>query len=251
MVTAEHPGIAEDPTSELTASFSETARALFAAGTAVDTLQAVVDLAAQTIDGCDFASIFVVKGDEVTTPAGTDPIVAEVDVAQHQAGEGPGLDAITQGGTIYAEDLADDRRWMAFGPNAAAAGVRSALAIRLLSDNGSRGAALCLYARYPRAFGVLDRAKGVILAAMAGLALTAAEAHDDEVRDALHDAMTTREMIGQAQGILMEREQITADQAFDILRRASQHLNTRLRDVAQALVDTGESPQTGLAPPSP
>jgi AmiR/NasT family two-component response regulator len=52
-------------------------------------------------------------------------------------------------------------------------------------------------------------------------------------------------MIGQAQGILMERERITSDQAFDILRRASQHLNVKLRDVAQALVDTGERPETG------
>jgi hypothetical protein len=168
--------------------------------------------------------------------------VAEVDVAQHQAGEGPGPDAIAQGGTVYAEDLADDQRWISFGPVAAAAGVRSALAIRLLADESTRGAALCLYARYPQAFGVLDRAKGVILAAMAGLALTAAEAHDDEVRDTLQAALTTREMIGQAQGILMERERI--------LRRASQHLSTKIRDVAQALVDTGESPQTGSVLPT-
>ena len=56
-------------------------------------------------------------------------------------------------------------------------------------------------------------------------------------------------MIGRAEGILMEREHITADQAYDILRRASQHLNTRIRDVAQGLVDTGESPQTGSPPP--
>jgi AmiR/NasT family two-component response regulator len=52
-------------------------------------------------------------------------------------------------------------------------------------------------------------------------------------------------VIGQAQGILMERERVTAEQAFDILRRASQHLNEKLRDVAQNLVETGESPRTG------
>ena len=245
----EAPSTADAATSDLTASFSETARALFAAGSAADTLQAVVNLAVETIDGCDFASIFVLHGDQVTTPAGTDPVVAEVDVAQHQAGEGPGLDAITHEGTVYAEDLTDDDRWGRFGPQAVAAGVRSALAIRLV-DGGTRGAALCLYARYPRAFGVLDRAKAVILAAMAGLALTAAEANDDEVRDTLKAALATREMIGQAQGILIERERITADQAFDILRRASQHLSTKIRDVAQALVDTGESPQTGSVLPT-
>jgi AmiR/NasT family two-component response regulator len=51
-------------------------------------------------------------------------------------------------------------------------------------------------------------------------------------------------MIGQAQGILMERERITADQAYDILRRASNHLNTKVRYVAQTLIDTGKSPPT-------
>jgi hypothetical protein len=247
MVTTEHLSTPEDRNSELAASFSEAARALFSAGSAVDTLRAVADLAVETIDGCDYASIFVLDDGQVITPSGTDPVVAEVDVAQHRAGEGPGLDAINQRGTVYAEDLSDDPRWVRFGPDAVAAGVRSALAI-CLSDDGTRGAALSLYARYPQAFGVLDRAKGVILAAMAGLALTAAEAHDDEVRDTAQAAMATREMIGQAQGILMERERITADQAFDILRRASEHLNTKIRDVAQALVDTGESPQTGSAP---
>ena len=56
-------------------------------------------------------------------------------------------------------------------------------------------------------------------------------------------------MVGQAQGILMERERITADQAFDVLRRASQYMNIKLREVAETLVETGESPETGPTPP--
>ena len=249
MTTGEHPAIPDDRSSELTASFSETAQALFSAGNPADTLRAVVDLAVETIDGCDFASIFVLDGNTLTIPVGTDSVAAGADLAQHRAGEGPGLDVIAQGGTAYAGDLADDPRWVAFGPEAAKAGVRSALALRL-SDDASRGAALILYARYPQAFGALDRAKGVILAAMAGLALSAAEAHEAETRDTIQAALATREMIGRAEGILMEREHITADQAYDILRRASQHLNARIRDVAQVLVDTGRSPQTG-SPPLP
>ena len=63
--------------------------------------------------------------------------------------------------------------------------------------------------------------------------------------DNLEQALLSREVIGQAQGILIERERITAEQAFDILRRASQHLNEKLRDIAQHLVDTGEDPDTG------
>ena len=111
------------------------------------------------------------------------------------------------------------------------------------SANGTRGA-LNLYARLPAAFGALDRAHGQIFGTLAGLALTAAEAHEDDLRrmESLEHALVTREMIGQAIGILMERERITADQAFDILRRASQRLNVKLRDVAQDLVETGERP---------
>ena len=87
---------------------------------------------------------------------------------------------------------------------------------------------------------------------MAGLAVSVAHSHEDEERraDNLNAALATREVIGQAQGILMERERISAAQAFDILRRASQHLNRKLRDVAQDLVDTGERPETGQPPPA-
>jgi hypothetical protein len=115
-----------------------------------------------------------------------------------------------------------------------------------LTTDGSLGA-LALYAGYPAAFGVADRARGVILASLAGLSVSAARSHEDEERraDNLNSALATRELIGQAQGILMERERISSDQAFDILRRASQHLNRKLRDVAQDLVDTGARPETG------
>jgi len=235
----------EDPLSELTVNFSETAWMLFAAGSVTATLAQVVSLAVVTIDGCDFADLSLVDRDASAAP--TDPIVAEIDALQLRTGQGPTLDAIEQGLMIYADEVAEDTRWPRFGPEAAAAGMRSVLALPL-APNGGVGA-LNLYARYPAAFGVVDRAKGVILASLAGLAITAARSHEDEERrvDNLHAALSTREMIGQAQGILIERERITADQAFDVLRRASQHLNRRLRDVAQDLVDTGERPETGVS----
>jgi AmiR/NasT family two-component response regulator len=111
----------------------------------------------------------------------------------------------------------------------------------------SREGALNLYARYPAAFGVVDRARATILTSLASQALSVAHSHEDEQRrvENLNAALGTRETIGEALGILMERERITADQAFDVLRRASQHLNVKLRDIAQNLVDTGETPNTG------
>jgi hypothetical protein len=235
----------QDDISELTERFSETVSTLFSAGNVSDTLHQVVQLGVATIDGCDYAGLFVIEGDVVTTPALTDEIVVRVDELQHRHGEGPCLDAIAERLMVYAEDLAGETRWTSFVPGALEAGMRSVLALPLAA-NSSVGA-LNLYARYPAAFGVVDRAKGVILASLASLALAAAHSHEDQERraDNLQSALNTREVIGQAQGILMEREHISADEAFDILRRASQHLNLKLREVAQTLVETGERPDTG------
>jgi GAF domain-containing protein len=234
-----------DRFAELTAALSETARILFSAGDVASTLTQIVTVAVATIEGCDFAGLFVMEGDVVVTPVHTDPVVELIDTLQRESGEGPCLDAIAQRVMVYGEDLHNDGRWPYFGPSAAAEDIRSALALPL-TNNDANGA-LNLYARYPAAFGVVDRAKGVILASLASVALTAAHSLEDEERRIvnLHSALSSREVIGQAQGILMERERISANQAFDVLRRASQYLNIKLREVAQTLVDTGERPDTG------
>ena len=243
MTDHEPPAIGQETTAALVVDFTQATKTLFAAGSGDATLAEVVRLGVATIEGCDFAGIFLLHDGAVTTPVHTDPIVAEVDLLQHRTGEGPCLDAVEQATLFYADDLLTDPRWPRFGPDAAARGMRSLLAVPL-AFNGTLGA-LNLYARYSRAFGVIDRARGVLLGALAAVAITSARAHDAEDRRLvdLHGALSTREMIGQAQGILMEREHVTADQAFEILRRASQHLNIKLRDVARNLVDTGERPE--------
>ena len=226
-------------------AFTEVARALFLAGRVEDILTRAVDLSVVTIEACEFAGAFLLEGDEVTARACTDPIVAEVDALQLRTGEGPCLDAVAHRLPSYASELGTDTRWPNFGPAAASLGMRSLLAIPMAAP-GTSGA-INLYARYPDAFGVIDRARGLLLASMAGFACSAARLHEDEERRAenLHAALVTRELIGQAQGILIERERITGDQAFHILRQASQHLNVKLREVAQDLIDTGERPDTG------
>jgi len=237
------------PSEELEQNLAEVALALFATGSVERSLQLTVDLAVDTVDGCDAAGIFASRDDRVTTVAFTDPIVIELDDLQIASNEGPCLEALAGGRHPFASDLADDPRWPTFGPAAARAGTRSALAFRLSEQPVS---ALNLYARLPAAFGATDRAKGLIFATLAGLALDlAGERADDLLRVAnLHEALRTRELIGQAQGILIERERITSDQAFDVLRRASQHLNIKVREVARTLVETGETPPVGTPPSS-
>ena len=231
--------------SEFALTFSESARILFTAGSVTHTLASIVELAVATIEGCDFAGIFLLEGDVVTTPVHTDPVVAVIDAMQHRTGEGPCLDAVAHRLIFYADDLERDLRWLHFAPLARNAGIRSVLALPLSSD--SQMGALNLYSRYPVAFGIDGRAKAAILVSLASLALSVAHSHEDEESRAasLHAALASRESIGQAVGILMERDRITSEAAFSILRRASEHLHIKLREVARNLIETGEHPDSG------
>ncbi len=242
MTGSEPPITDEDTTAALTADFSQTARALFSAGDVQTTLDQVVALAVTTIEGCDCAGVFLVEEDVLKVPVATDPVVVELNSLQHRTGEGPCLDAVAQGVTVYAGDFGDDPRWPHFGPQAASRRIRSNLALPLFT-NGALGA-LSLYSRYPLAFGVIDRARALLLAGLTTVAFSSALAQEEEERLAtsLHGALATRELIGKAQGILMERERLSGDEAFAVLVRASQHLNVKLRNVAQTLIDTGETP---------
>ncbi len=244
-VTGTDPSV--DLDLDLDVGWSALAVALFAPGTVQGTLQRIVDLAVGAVEGCDAAGIFVVEQGRVVTTAFSDPLVLALDAMQSDAGQGPCLDAVSQANTFYAEDLAEDARWPVFGPAAVAAGMRSLVAFPL---SASRPSALNLYSHLPRAYGALDRGTGLIFATLGGIALDTAEerATEDERVGNLREALQSRELIGQAQGILMERERITADQAFDVLRRASQHLNRKLRDVAENVVTTGQSPSAGADP---
>jgi len=229
------------PTVDLERDFAEMARTIVGAGTLRGMLDQIVSLAVTAIDGCDAAGLFLADGERVTTVAASDPVVIELDHIQIETGEGPCLDAMENERAVYADDLAVGGRWPSFGRAAGEKGIRSTLAIRLSDRHRS---ALNCYARLPAAFGATDRAKGVIFATLAGIALDSAEqrAKDEKRLENLHQALSTRELIGQAQGILMERERITGDQAFAVLRRASQHLNVKIREVARTLVETGETP---------
>jgi hypothetical protein len=239
----------DEPYGELASSFAGIARTLFSAPTVLATLQQIVDFAFVTVEGSDVTCISLRTEDGVFTPAYSASLAFDIDQLQYAAHEGPCLDAISKEPTVYAEDLTDDPRWPVFGPQAAALGMRSLLSCRL-SSNGTSGA-LNLYAALPRAYGAIDRTKALIFAAHAGIALGAAEAREDAALsldielhriDDLIAALATRETIGQAEGILIERERITSGQAFDVLRRASQNLNVKLREVATYVVETGEVP---------
>ena len=236
-----------DELRELEGTVAEIATALFARGTVEQTLQRIVRLAERAVDGCEAAGVMVTQDGTLSTVASTSELVITVDQIQIDADEGPCVDALRHSTGFYANDLLDEQRWPTFSGAAVAAGIRSVLAYSLSAE---RPSALNLYASLPLAFGATDRAQGELFATLARLALDTAEHRAAEETNTanLAAALLTREVIGQAQGILMERERITSDQAFDMLRRASQHMNIKLREVAEALVETGEAPATADRP---
>lgn len=230
-----------EPLLELEDNLVQVAITLFAPGTVEGTLQKIVKLAELAVDGCEAAGIMVSASGTLTTAAASRPLAIEIDQIQIDANEGPCLAAAIQGTTSYTHDLLDDLRWPAFAAAAAAAGIRTVLAYPLSVD---RPSSLALYARLPEAFGATDRAQGLLFATLARLALdSATKSAADAIRaHNLGEALRTRELIGQAQGILIERDRITAGQAFEVLRRASRNMNIKLREVAETLVETGETP---------
>jgi GAF domain-containing protein len=210
----------------------------------------ILSLAIASMDSCDDAGLCGEGG--LNTHSALTAAMAQLDALQTQVGHGPCLDALGGQDTVYVPDLLEDQTWPLFSPEAVRRGLRSALAYRLALGGETLGA-LQLYAHLPGAFNANERAQGLILATFAGLALGQAKAQEaEEARiENLETALSSREVIGQAQGILMERERITADQAFQLLRRSSQHLNRKLRVVAQDIVDTGAIPLEGNDPAGP
>jgi transcriptional regulator with GAF, ATPase, and Fis domain len=235
--------------SEDAVNFSDIARAFFSAGSVPATLSSVVELAASTVEGCDFAGLFLVEGNVISTPAFTDPMVVEIDDLQLQTGQGPCLDAISHQLTFYSTDLARDLRWLHFAPRALGLGIRSILALPL--DSTSQLGSLSLSARDPAAFDVIGRAQASLLAALAGIALSVARSHRNEEQrvESLRAALITRETLGEAAGILMERDKISAPRAQRIMRQASQRLHLDLGEVAQNLIDTVDHPRPPTARP--
>ncbi|MDQ3571018.1 MAG: GAF and ANTAR domain-containing protein [Actinomycetota bacterium] len=235
---------------DLAENFSAIARRLYRAETVRDTLQEIAELACQTVQGCDFAGMSLVRGKSIETPAQTHPAVGELDAIQSQIGEGPCVDAIVEHQTFYVEDLREEARWPTFAPMAVERGMLSMLCFRLFIEENESGertmGALNLYSCERAAFDERAREVGLILASHASVALAGAQAlaaEQEQVAN-LHQAVSSRDIIGQAKGILMERERLSAEQAFDVLRRASQHLNLKLREVAERVAETGERPPT-------
>jgi GAF domain-containing protein len=217
------------------AEFAEMARSLQDEPDLADTLDTLIDYARDCLS-CDNAGIHLVRNREIETAAATDEIIRQADKLQTELGEGPCLQAIWDDETFVVNDTAADSRWPTFGPRAAELGLHSILSVRLRSGEHTIGA-INFYCSNVREFDRDDVAMAQIFAQHASIALANAKREEG-----LRVAIDSRHLIGQAQGILMERFGLTADKAFAVLRRYSQDKNIKLRDLAEEIVSTRQLP---------
>lgn len=201
-------------------------------------LDALVILARELIPTADGVGITLRADREWTTTSRSDDFVDEIDARQYQAKAGPCLSAATEQRIYRSNDLAADDRWPQFARQAAAAGVRSVVSAPLRAGQGVTGA-LNIYGLAPSAFTAVTDELATVLARHATIAIANRSAIGDAetLTDQLRDALKSREVIGEAKGILMHRESLTSDEAFDVLREMSQSQNRKLRTIAEEIVD--------------
>jgi ANTAR domain-containing protein/GAF domain-containing protein len=190
-------------------------------------LASVID----TVPGVDQASLSVTTRDgRIETLAPTDDRVVLADQMQYELREGPCLQAALSDPVVEAADLATDLRWPVYGPRAAQLGFGAQIAFQFRAEPHARGA-LNLYADQPHSLDSETRALGAMFAGLVALAMGWARQEET-----VNQALATRNVIGQAIGIVMERYTIDPDQAFTFLVRTSQDSNTKLKTVADRIV---------------
>jgi hypothetical protein len=228
----------------LALAFAEIARHLYQSPDLEGALTAIARAAVATIVGCDMASISAPDATRFRTVASTHRAATDVDEAQYAAGEGPCLQA-TEEPVVYAPEFPDPR-WPALGSHPIRFGVNSVASFRVASleheDRAPFVGSLNAYSHDHDGIEPEAQEIGLILAAHASTGVSAVRDRQSFERQAeqLQKALETRDVIGQATGILIERMRVTPEEAFDILRRASQNLNMKLRLVAESLTETGE-----------
>jgi GAF domain-containing protein len=223
--------------SPLTESLAALSQFFVGDGTVEQTLNRVSDLTVVAVPAADLVGITMIVEGRQRTAIFTDETAPEVDQAQYDSGEGPCLCAFEEQRITTIESTHEPGDWPAFRATAAAHGIGSTLSFPLVVDKRSVGA-MNLYAYAERAFGEVDRSQGELFAAQASIVLANAQAYWDahQMSVGLSEAMQYRAVIEQAKGILMGAQRIDEDAAFDLLVRASQRENVKLRDVAQRIV---------------
>jgi hypothetical protein len=199
------------------------------------------------VPGCDHASLMVCRdGPSYRTVAVSDAIARQIDNLELTLNIGPCLDAFQEGAAQLDSDLRAGGRWAGLAARVVAeTPVRGALSVRVPVDR-SKVAALNLFSDAPNVFDDSSLDGAIVLGAFATMATNAA-AHREEA-ETLRRGLTSNRAIGKAVGMLMIRDEVSDDDAFDILRRRSQAANVKLAEIASDIVRDAAGPVLASVP---
>ena len=205
-----------------------------------EVLDEIVTIAAQGIPGAEATSITLLRGEQAFTAAYSGDMALAADELQYERGYGPCMDAGRGNVVLRIDDMAEETRWPDYTKKVLGVGVRSSLSVPLPYQGSSIGA-LNNYSSQPAAFATPEALRaGIEVAEAVAVAVVNADAHAQVVDQAHHMrlAMESRAVIEQAKGVLMAQRGVDAEQAFDLLREASQRYNRKLRDIAVGIVES-------------
>ncbi|OBG99673.1 MULTISPECIES: GAF and ANTAR domain-containing protein [unclassified Mycobacterium] len=224
---------ASNTTHALAMRMAELSREMAAPRPLEQLLSDVTAAAVQLIPAADIAGVLLVKkGGDFESIADTDSLAAELDRLQHQFGEGPCSDAALKQTLVRTDDLRDEPRWPRYAPAAVRHGVLSSLSFKLYTADRTAGA-LNLFSFDSGVWDTEAETIGAVFAAHAAAAIMAGR-HGEQMESAL----SSRDRIGQAKGIIMERYGVDDVRAFEMLRALSQEGQTKLVDIAERVIAT-------------
>ncbi|GAB3010307.1 GAF and ANTAR domain-containing protein [Mycobacterium bourgelatii] len=204
--------------------------------TVEEILNDVAAAAIELIPDTDTAGVLLIHGNGRFESLGSvDELPAKLDQLQHDFQEGPCAQAALHDTIVRTDDFRNEARWPRYSPAAIELGVLSGLSFKLFTADRTAGA-LNLFAFQPNVWDAESETIGTVLAAHAAAAILAGR-HDEQ----LQAALSSRDRIGQAKGIIMERYGVDDLRAFDMLRALSQESNAKLVDIAERVIDTRAS----------
>jgi GAF domain-containing protein len=223
----------EERNHDLAMRMAELARGVAAPRSVDEVLSDVTATALDLIPGADTGGVLLIgKGGKWDSIGGTSELPHLLDELQMKFNEGPCLEAALDDVIVRTDDFRTDLRFPKYSPAVAELGVLSGVSFKLYTANRTAGA-LNLFSFTANAFDGESETFGTVLAAHAAAAILASREGEE-----LQSALSTRDRIGQAKGIIMERYNVDDVRAFDMLRKLSQDSNTRLIDIAQRVIDT-------------
>jgi GAF domain-containing protein len=232
-VTGNTVNMAEQANHDLAMRMADLARTAAAPRSVEDVLSDVTAAALELVPGTDTAGVLLIgKGGKWDSMGGTSDLPHLLDELQMKYNEGPCVEAALDDLIVRTEDFRTDERFPNWSPAVVELGVLSGVSFKLYTANRTAGA-LNLFAFKPNAFDGESETFGTVLAAHAAAAILASREGEE-----LQSALSTRDRIGQAKGIIMERYNVDDIQAFDMLRKLSQDSNIRLVDIAQRVIET-------------